>query len=440
MQLYGSEEKSVLMQFNRTHNIEDIKSDMRGQEVIIGGWIEDLRKLGKMTFLTVRDVTGLAQVIVKEESSKNIEGVTRQSVIRVQGKVQETKARDFEWEIKADQIEVLANAKHPLPIDPIGRLESNIDNRLNARALDMRNQRTASIFKIRHHVLAAIRKTFSEKKFIEINTPKLIGSASEGGANLFSLDYFGKQAYLAQSPQLYKEQMTIGLERVYEIASFYRAEKSHTGRHLSEFTSVDIEAAFMDYTDVMEVLESLVVEVYKYISEKCKEEQKTIGITIKVPSSPFDRVTYSEILKELNDEGEKLEFGDDLLDSHLRIVGKKHPGFFFITDWPMKLKPFYIREKDEEPTISRSFDLQFGYLELSSGGTRLHDPEKIKLRLKEQGLDPSKFENHLQAFDWGMPPHAGWGLGLERLLTTLIGIDNVREVILYPRDPDRLTP
>jgi len=234
--------------------------------------------------------------------------------------------------------------------------------------------------------------------------------------------------------------MTIGLERVYEIASFFRAEKSHTGRHLSEFTSVDIEAAFMDYTDVMEELESLVVEVYKYISEKCKEEQKTIGITIKVPTSPFERITYSEILKELNDEGEKLEFGDDLLDSHLRIVGKKHPGFFFITDWPMKLKPFYIREKDEEPTISRSFDLQFGYLELSSGGTRLHDPEKIKLRLKEQGLDPSKFENHLQAFDWGMPPHAGWGLGLERLLTTLIGIDNVREVILYPRDPDRLTP
>ena len=440
MQLYGSEEKSVLMQFNRTHNIEDIKSDMKGQEVIIGGWIEDLRKLGKMTFLTVRDVTGLAQVIVKEESSKNIEGVTRQSVIRVQGKVQETKARDFEWEIKADQIEVLAKAKHPLPIDPIGRLESNIDNRLNARALDMRNQRTASIFKIRHHVLAAIRKTFSEKKFIEINTPKLIGSASEGGANLFSLDYFGKQAYLAQSPQLYKEQMTIGLERVYEIASFFRAEKSHTGRHLSEFTSVDIEAAFMDYTDVMEILESLVVEVYKYISEKCKEEQKTLGITIKVPPSPFERITYSQILQELNDEGEKLEFGDDLLDSHLRIVGKKHPGFFFITDWPMKLKPFYIREKDEDPTISRSFDLQFGYLELSSGGTRLHDPEKIKLRLKEQGLDPSKFENHLQAFDWGMPPHAGWGLGLERLLTTLIGLDNVREVILYPRDPERLTP
>jgi aspartyl-tRNA synthetase len=428
------------MQFGRTHNIEDFNSKMIGQKVIFGGWVEDLRKLGKMTFLTVRDVTGLAQVIVKEDASKELEGISRQSVVRIEGKIQETKARDFECEVKAEKIDVLSNAIHPLPIDPIGRLESNIDNRLNARALDMRNQKTASIFKLRHHVLASIRKTLSEKKFIEITTPKIIGSASEGGANLFSLEYFGKKAYLAQSPQLYKEQMTIGLERVYEIASFYRAEKSHTGRHLSEFTSVDIEAAFMDYTDVMEILESLVVEVYKYILEKCKNEQDAIGIKINIPSTPFERITYSQALDELKSAGENLKFGDDLLDSHLRIIGKNHPGFFFLMDWPMKLKPFYIREKDDDPKISRSFDLQYGYLELSSGGTRLHDSKKIVERLKEQGLDPVQFAKHLQAFDWGMPPHAGWGLGLERLLTTLIGIDNVREVVLYPRDPDRLTP
>lgn len=428
------------MQFGRTHNIEDFNSKMIGQKVIFGGWVEDLRKLGKMTFLTVRDVTGLAQVIVKDDASKEVEGITRQSVVRIEGKIQETKARDFECEVKAEKIDVLSNAVHPLPIDPIGRLESNIDNRLNARALDMRNQKTASIFKLRHYVLDSIRKTLSEKKFIEITTPKIIGSASEGGANLFSLEYFGKKAYLAQSPQLYKEQMTIGLERVYEIASFYRAEKSHTGRHLSEFTSVDIEAAFMDYTDVMEILESLVVEVYKYTLEKCKNEQDAIGIKINVPQTPFERITYSQALDELKSAGENLKFGDDLLDSHLRIIGKNHPGFFFLMDWPMKLKPFYIREKDEDPKISRSFDLQYGYLELSSGGTRLHDSKKIIERLKEQGLDPVQFAKHLQAFDWGMPPHAGWGLGLERLLTTLIGIDNVREVVLYPRDPERLTP
>ena len=428
------------MRFNRTHNIDEIKLDMIGQKVILGGWVEDLRKLGKMTFLTIRDVTGIAQVIVKGELNAKIENLNRQSVLRISGTIQETKAKDFDYEINAEKIEVLAKAIHPLPIDPLGRLESNIDTRLNSRAIDMRNQKTASIFKLRHHVLSSIRKTLTEKKFIEINTPKIIGSASEGGANLFSLDYFGKTAYLAQSPQLYKEQMTIGLERVYEIASFYRAEKSHTGRHLAEFTSVDIEAAFMDYTDVMDVLESLILEVYKFTSTNCKEEQKIIGYEIKVQSSPFERITYSNVLDEVKAAGVKLEFGDDLLDSHLRIVGEKHPGFYFITDWPLKLKPFYIREKDDDPSLSRSFDLQFGYLELSSGGTRLHDSKVLQSRLMEQGLDPAQFVDHLKAFDWGMPPHAGWGLGLERLMMTLTGIDNVREVILYPRDPDRLKP
>ena len=428
------------MNLDRTHYVEDINGGMKGQEVILGGWVEDLRKMGKMTFLTLRDVTGIIQIILTDDVMKSIEDITRQSVVRVTGKIQDTKARDFECEIKADGIDVLTKAVHPLPIDPIGRLESHIDNRLNSRALDMRNQKTASIFKVRHHVLASLRKTLLEKKFIEITTPKIIGSASEGGANLFSLDYFGKQAYLAQSPQLYKEQMTIGLERVFEIASFYRAEKSHTGRHLSEFTSVDIEAAFMDYTDVMNVLEDLVLNTFKYVSENCKDEQKILGNEITIPNSPFKKITYSEALEELNRKDVKLEFGDDLLDSHLRIIGENHPGFYFITDWPIKLKPFYIMEKEDTPEISESFDLQFGYLELSSGGSRLHNPEKIKARLSEQDLDPATFSEHLQTFDWGMPPHAGWGLGLERLLTVILGIDNVREVILYPRDPERLKP
>ena len=430
---------SDFLQF-KTHDIEDITPSMVGQEVICCGWIEDMRKLGKMTFLTVRDVTGIAQVIVKEEAQKHLEELARQYVVRIKGKIQETRAKDFVFEINAQSIELLAKAIHPLPIDPIGRLESNIDNRLNARALDLRNQKTAAIFKIRHHALASIRKSLAGKKFIEITTPKIIGSASEGGANLFSLDYFGKQAYLAQSPQLYKEQMTIGLERVFEISTFYRAEKSHTVRHLSEFTSVDIEAAFMDYTDVMGILESLIVNVYNDVSANCKKEQEELEIKIEAPSSPFERITYAQALELLQKHDVKLNFGDDLQDAHLRILGKYRSGFYFIVDWPLKLKPFYIHEKDDEPTLSKSFDLQYGYLELSSGGTRLHSPEKIKSRLKEQDLDPTKFADHLRAFEWGMPPHAGWGLGLDRLIATITKIDNIREVVLYPRDSERLAP
>ena len=428
------------MEISRTHLIEELNSSMEGQDVLFGGWVVDLRKLGKMAFLTVRDVTGMCQVIVKGDSMSLLEGLNRQSVVRISGKVQSSKAKDFDFEISAIEIQILAKAEYPLPIDPIGRLESDIDNRLNSRALDMRNQKTASIFKLRSQVLASIRETLIKRKFIEINTPKIIGSASEGGADLFTLDYFGKQGYLAQSPQLYKEQMTIGLERVFEISQFYRAEKSHTGRHLSEFTSVDIEAAMMDYTDVMDVLESIVIDVFKNTVENSKTEQKEIGHEIKVPNSPFERVTYTQALEELGSLDIKLEFGEDLQDSHLRSLGDKHPGFFFLTDWPMKLKPFYIHEKDDDPTLSRSFDLQYGYLELSSGGRRLHDPEQLKSRLKEQNLDPASFEEHLKTFGWGMPPHSGWGMGLDRLMTVLIGIDNVREVTLYPRDPDRLKP
>ena len=428
------------MDISRTHLIEDLNSSMEGQDVLFGGWVVDLRKLGKMAFLTVRDVTGMCQVIVKGDAMSLLEGLNRQSVVRILGKVQASKAKDFDFEVSAIELQVLAKAEYPLPIDPIGRLESDIDNRLNSRALDMRNQKTASIFKLRSQVLASIRETLIKRKFIEINTPKIIGSASEGGADLFSLDYFGKQAYLAQSPQLYKEQMTIGLERVFEISSFYRAEKSHTGRHLSEFTSVDIEAAMMDYTDVMDVLESIVVDVFKNTAENSKTEQQDIGHEIKIPDSPFERVSYTQALEELGNLDIKLEFGEDLQDSHLRSLGDKHSGFFFLTDWPMKLKPFYIHEKDDDPTLSRSFDLQYGYLELSSGGRRLHDPEQLKSRLKEQNLDPASFEEHLKTFGWGMPPHSGWGMGLDRLMTVLIGIDNVREVVLYPRDPDRLKP
>ncbi len=428
------------MEISRTHHIEDLNSSMEGQDVLFGGWVVDLRKLGKMAFLTVRDVTGMCQVIVKGDSMSLLEGLNRQSVVRISGKVQTSKAKDFDFEISATEIQVLAKAEYPLPIDPIGRLESDIDNRLNSRALDMRNQKTSSIFKLRSQVLSSIRETLIKRKFIEINTPKIIGSASEGGADLFSLDYFGKEGYLAQSPQLYKEQMTIGLERVFEISQFYRAEKSHTGRHLSEFTSVDIEAAMMDYTDVMDVLESIIIDVFKNTAENSKTEQQEIGHEIKVPDSPFERVTYTQALEELGRLDIKLEFGEDLQDSHLRSLGEKHPGFFFLTDWPMKLKPFYIHEKDDDPTLSRSFDLQYGYLELSSGGRRLHDPEQLRSRLKEQDLDPSSFEEHLKTFGWGMPPHSGWGMGLDRLMTVLIGIDNVREVVLYPRDPDRLKP
>jgi aspartyl-tRNA synthetase len=429
-----------MVEIKRTHYARQLDDALVGQQVRVGGWIEDVRDIGKLAFVTIRDVTGACQAIVTGDNVQAAVQAPRQSAVVVAGVVQKSKAKDFPVEVKVSEFTILTKAVHPLPIDPTGRVESAIDKRLDARALDLRTPKVAAIFRLRSAGLQVIRDTLRAEGFIEVNTPKVIGSASEGGANLFGFDYFGKRkAYLAQSPQLYKEQLTLGLDRVFEIGPYFRAENSHTVRHLTEFTSVDIEAAFLDYEDVMDVVERVVKNVATEFQEKHRADLHLAGGR-DISISKMDRLTYEQCLDELAKEGDKLQFGDDLSDAALRKLGEIHRGFYFIMDWPLKLKPFYIHEKEDNPILSKSFDLQHGYLELVSGGRRLHDPAKLRSRLAEQGLNPASFEEHLKAFDWGMPPHSGWGLGYDRLMMVLTGSQNVRDVVLYPRDTDRLTP
>jgi nondiscriminating aspartyl-tRNA synthetase len=430
----------ALENIKRTHYACQLNATLVGQQVRVGGWIEDIRDIGKLAFVTIRDVTGLCQVIVTGGNLQSALQAARQSAVTVTGIVQESKARDFPVELKVSEFTVLTEALHPLPIDPTGRVESAIDKRLDARALDLRNPRVAAIFRLRSAGLKIIRDALTSQGFIEVTTPKIIGSASEGGANLFAFDYFGKRkAYLAQSPQLYKEQLMVGLDRVFEIGPYFRAENSHTVRHLSEFTSIDIEAAFLDYEDVMDILEKVVRKVATELHEKHRADLQAAD-SKELSVSKIDRLTYEQCLEELAKDGEKLQFGDDLSDSALRRLGELHPGFYFIMDWPLKLKPFYIHGKEGNPQLSKSFDLQYSYLELASGGRRLHDPTTLRSRLLEQGLNPASFEDHLKVFDWGMPPHSGWGLGYDRLMMVLTASQNVRDVVLYPRDAERLTP
>ncbi|MCS7116436.1 MAG: aspartate--tRNA(Asn) ligase [Nitrososphaerales archaeon] len=429
----------------RTHYTSQLNKSLLGARVKLIGWIEDSRALGGITFLTIRDVMGKAQTVFSKSKTsievfELVKKIPRQSVIMVEGVVKESKAKDFEVEVEGDKIEVLAEAAHPLPIDPTGRVKASLDIRLDARALDLRNPSTMAIFKIRHHALQSIRKTFIEKGFIEVNTSRIIGQAAEGGANLFSLDYFGRPAYLAQSPQLYKEQLTLSLERVFEISNFFRAEKSHTRKHLNEFISIDIEAAYCDEEDVMDIAEDVIINVFKDVSEQCKRELEILNYNLPKVTKPFERITYSQAIEELRGEGVDVKVGDDLTDSLLRILGKKRNKFYFITEWPKKLKPFYIKVKEDNPEFTHSFDLQYGYLEIASGGMRVWKKEELKERLIESNLDPESFSSHLKVFDWGMPFHSGWGMGLDRLMMVLTGRKNIREVVLYPRDQFRLTP
>ncbi|MCP8315199.1 MAG: aspartate--tRNA(Asn) ligase [archaeon] len=423
----------------------ELNESLIGKKVSVAGWVEDVRPLGSLTFLTVRDVSGIVQVIFSKGNTpqdifSTAKLVARQSAVLIHGTVKESKAKGAKVEIQADDLQVLSKAYHPLPIDPTGRVSSSLDLRLDARALDLRNPSALAIFKIRHTALQSIRKTLIDKKFIEVNTPKIIGQAAEGGATLFSLDYFGKKAFLAQSPQLYKEQLTLSLDRVFEISTYFRAEESHTRRHLNEFVSVDIEAAFSYKEDVMNILEEIVVRTIGDVLKNCKNELKLLNRNLKVPKVPFDIMTYSQAIEELKASGLEINFGDDPDTRALKRLSKRHKGFYFITDWPTSLKPFYIETKKDNDEISESFDLMYGYLELASGGTRVSDRAKLEKRLLENGLDPKDFSEHLKAFTWGMPVHAGWGLGLDRFTMVLTGMKNIRDVILYPRDRFRLNP
>lgn len=411
-----------------------------GQNLTFVGWIEDFRDMGKIGFISVRDMTGSFQGVVTGNLLSDLREIPRQSVIMINGIIQDTRAENFQVEVKVEKITVLSKAASPLPIDPTGRVSSSLDKRLDSRALDLRNFRISNIFRTRSNALHLIRKYLFSKMFVEVNTPKIIGSATEGGADLFGFEYFSKKAFLAQSPQLYKEQLTLGLERVFEISSYFRAEPSHTVRHLSEFVSVDLEAAFLGYTDVMDIIEDLVISTIRDLITNYNNEMKYFGDSKDIVVNKIPRITYEKCLEDLKGLGETIEFGEDLSDPALRKLGEIYPSFYFIVDWPTKLKPFYIHEHEEKPELSKSFDLQYGYLEIVSGGTREHDSVKLKNKLLEKGLNPNSFSDHLQAFEWGMPPHSGCGLGFDRFMMILTKSANIREVVLYPRDTERLSP
>jgi aspartyl-tRNA synthetase len=311
---------------------------------------------------------------------------------------------------------------------------------LDARALDLCREENIAIFRIQHATVEAIRDFLFEKGFIEVHTPRIIASATEGGSALFQVDYFERKAFLAQSPQLYKEELVMSLERVFEVGPFFRAEESHTRHHLSEFVSVDIEQAFADAEDVMQLLEKLIQHVCKTVDKECQRELATLKYHIKVPEVPFKRLKYDEVLRDLKREGIEVPWGEDIPTPAFRKLGKIHPYFYFITDWPTHSKAFYIKPRDDNPELCEGFDLMWRWIELVSGGTRIASKELLIERLKEKGLKPESFKHHLQTFDYGMPPHAGWAIGLDRLTMMLTGKKNIREVTLYPRDKFRLTP
>lgn len=438
-------ELDSLDDWRRTHYSADVKPEMDGEEITLFGWVQEVRDLGALRFVILQDREGTIQItILKKKAASEVlskaETLQKRYSIGVKGAVKKTNMTPRGIEVIPKEIRVFNTATPQLPLDITGRTPANLEVRLDARALDLCQQENIAAFKIQHVAVEAIRDFLFERGFLEVHTPRIIGSATEGGAELFSINYFDRKAFLAQSPQLYKEQLVMSLEKVFEIGPFFRAEESHTRRHLSEFVSIDIEQAFASAEDVMQLLEQLVQHVCQGVNGKCSRELELLKYKLKIPEVPFKRLTYDDVLRDLKREGIDIPWGEDISTPACRTLGKVHPGLYFITDWPAHSKAFYIKPRDDNPDLCEGFDLMWRWLELVSGGTRIAFKDLLVKRLEEKGLNPRSFKYHLDAFDYGMPPHAGWAIGLERLTMMLTGHKNIKDVTFYPRDKFRLTP
>ncbi len=423
-----------------------------GETVSISGWVDVRRDQGKMVFFDFRDRSGKVQgVVLPGSDAMEVAKETKvEYVVRVEGVVNKRPEKnivadkqngDIELEVKG--LEVLSAAEVlPFPKEE----EVNLDTYLDNLPLTLRSERGRAIFKVQAEIANAYRGFLGLNGFVEFQAPKLIGDDAEGGANVFEVPYFnGKTAHLGTSPQFYKQIMVGVLERVYAIGNVYRAEKHSTTRHINEYTSMDLEMGFIkDHTDLMELETRLMHALIKQLEMNCAGEFKLLGAELPTAPETFPTMKLREALELIFKETARDNRNEPDLEPEderwLSEWAKKEKGsdFIFITHYPVAKRPMYTMEDSEDPGYTKSFDLLFRGVEITTGGQRRHEYQNLIDGIKMKGLDPEKFSYYLQAFKYGMPPHGGWGMGLERLTQKMLGLANVKEATLFPRDINRI--
>lgn len=418
--------------------VKDIKA---GKEVLLKGWIYEIRVLAKLGFVLLRDKTGIVQCVVQGKVLDKLSDLSLESAVEIKGKSKSANVKaDFarkDVEIDVEKLEIIAKAEK-LPIHVNEKTTTTeFQNRLDYRFLDIRKPKIQAIFEIQTVIANSFREYFYNKGYIEIQPPCIISAASEGGTELFSVQYFEQKAYLAQSPQLYKQMLACSLGKTFTITPVWRAEKHNTTRHINEIRQMDIECAFMNQMDVMKELEEVVKFIIKQVLDKCKHELEILGVkNLKIPKGIY--LSYEEAIKKVSGK-----FGEDFTPEQERKLCEMYTGnLVFTHSWPSSIKPFYIMTKDEkkDAKLSEGFDALYGGLEISSGGQRIHIPELLIARLKNKGLNPDNFKSYVDSFRFGAPLHGGWSIGLERITQIICGLDNVKEATMFPRDRTRLTP
>jgi nondiscriminating aspartyl-tRNA synthetase len=422
-----------------------------GEQVMVRGWVQAVRDQKRMQFVILRDETGLAQAVLPKEEppselNEAITALTAESAVSVTGTVvadERVKLGGLELRIEGLTVDSMAEPELPIAED------SALDKRMDWRYLDLRRPDRRLIFEVQTTAEHAMRELWRRERFIELHTPKFMGSASESGAELFKVEYFDREAYLAQSPQFYKQMaMAAGFGKVFEIAPVFRANPSFTSRHDTEFTSVDVEISWIDsHEDVMAFEERWLAHVLATVKEAHGEQiEATFGSEVVVPALPFPRVTLEGAKEMLREHGHEAPgAGHDLDPPSERalseIVKQQHGHeFAFVTDYPTTVRPFYHMRHADQPTLTKSFDLLWRGIELTTGAQREHRYEQLLAQAQDKGVETAPIQYYLDFFRFGAPPHGGFGFGLTRLLMQLLGQDNVREVTFLYRGPHRLEP
>jgi len=434
--------------------IGDLRNHI-GEKVQIQGYLQTLRDQKKMQFLIIRDLTGLVQVAFWKandlELAEKISAFTAETVLQIAGTVVDNPVVKLGGlELQLESLEVLGTSESPLPLDPFAETLPSIDYRMDWRYLDLRRPQVTATFQVETTAEMAFREYWLKHNFIEVHSPKITGSPSESGAELFEVEYFETKAYLAQSPQFYKQMaMAAGFERIFEIGPVFRADPSFTSRHMTEFTGIDTEISYIDsHEDVMAFLENMLQYVYGRVKETHDDLLKTqFGLDLVVPTTPFPRIPMAEAVEILKSEGYQLppEKKGDIDPGGERLLGnyvkqKYGHDFFYLTDWPITVRPFYHMRYPDRPELTKSFDLIASGVEIVTGAQREHRYDVLKKQALEKGLGLEAIQYYLDFFRYGCPPHGGFGMGLSRLMMVMLNLPNIREAVFLFRGPNRLTP
>ncbi|MDA4122940.1 MAG: aspartate--tRNA(Asn) ligase [Thaumarchaeota archaeon] len=423
-----------------------------GEKVRVAGWVHDVRLLGGISFVLLRNREGIIQITVPKKAVSQqvldtVAALHPEDVILCVGLVKEAKVARNGFEIIPESLNVLSASATPLPLDPRGVTSAGLDTRFTWRTLDLRRPEVTALFEIQDALFLGMEAYLRGSGFLRVFTPSILGGISEGGSEVFKIDYYGRPAFLRQDPQLHRQlAMAGGLERVYDLGPNWRAELSHTPRHMSEHRTIAPEMSFIaDEVDTMKVEEAMIVAGISTVIEKCQEQLDILKLDLMVPKTPFPVLSFPEIYQTLKDHGHVLPEDSDLdrtseklLTEHVKT--EFDSDFFFVNRFPSKIKPFYVMHVDEEPRFARSVDLVYKGVELSSGGQREHRHDRLMAQIKEKGMNPDELHWFTEPFRYGIPPHGGFSLGIERFTALLLNIENAKEAALFARDPETLQP